>query len=297
MGIQMRDQARQGTALSDVMRGAPGSMQRLIEMAPQLAMQLQETQASLQGEDWMEVGGHAFNRRTGKWELAPQEEADPWDGYNDRFRQAAGAAMGPDWEPSLGTQKDFAAIDAHIQRQSESTAAAAVAGPEGAGFRYYDKVIDEADNAASTMPQLATMRGLLEGGMSTGGMADITLGLRSIMWPVLGLDGDNLSDQQVFNAISSRLALMGRSEMPGQLSDNDIKFLTRMKPNLQNTRDGNMLLITILERMARRKADLAYEADMYVDEHGEADRGLRRHLIKYANDNDMFGDLGVRAPF
>lgn len=297
MGIQMRDQARQGTALSDVMRGAPGSMQRLTEIAPQIAMELQETQASLQGEDWMEVGGHAFNRRTGKWELAPQEEADPWDGYNDRFRQAAGAAMGPDWEPSLGTQKDFAAIDAHIQRQSESTAAAAVAGPEGAGFRYYDKVIDEADNAASTMPQLATMRGLLEGGMSTGGMADITLGLRSIMWPVLGLDGDNLSDQQVFNAISSRLALMGRSEMPGQLSDNDIKFLTRMKPNLQNTRDGNMLLITILERMARRKADLAYEADMYVDEHGEADRGLRRHLIKYANDNDMFGDLGVRAPF
>lgn len=297
MGIQMRDQARQGTALSDVMRGAPGSMQRLTEIAPQIAMELQETQASLQGEDWMEVGGHAFNRRTGKWELAPQEEADPWDGYNDRFRQAAGAAMGPDWEPSLGTQEDFAAIDAHIQRQSESTAAAAVAGPEGAGFRYYDKVIDEADNAASTMPQLATMRGLLEGGMPTGGLADITLGLRSTMWPVLGIDGDNLSDQQVYKAISSHLALMGRSEMPGQLSDNDIKFLTRMKPSLENTRDGNMLLITILERMARRKADLAYEADMYVDEHGEADRGLRRHLIKYANDNDMFGDLGVEAPF
>jgi hypothetical protein len=294
MGMQMRDQARQDTALSDVLRGAPGSMQQLMKMAPQMAMQLQEAQASPQNEDWMEVGGHAFNRRTGKWELAPQEEeeVDPWDGYNERFRQAAGAAVGPDWDPSQGTQEDFAAIDAHIQRQSESTAAAAVPGPEGTGLRYYDKVIDEADAAASMLPQLATMRGLIEGGMPTGGMADITLSLRAAMSPVLGLDGDNLNDQQVFNSIADRLALMGRSEMPGQLSDNDIKFLKGMKPGLHNSVAANLGLITILERMARRKADLAYEADMYVDEHGEADRGLRRHLIKFADDNDMFGDLG-----
>jgi hypothetical protein len=128
--------------------------------------------------------------------------------------------------------------------------------------------------------------------MQTGGASDITLSLRAAMSPVLGLDGDNLNDQQVFNSIADRLALMGRSEMPGQLSDNDIKFLKGMKPGLHNSVAANLGLITILERMARRKADLAYEADMYVDEHGEADRGLRRHLIKFADDNDMFGDLG-----
>ena len=40
MGMQMRDQARQDTALSDVLRGAPGSMQQLMKMAPQMAMGL-----------------------------------------------------------------------------------------------------------------------------------------------------------------------------------------------------------------------------------------------------------------
>jgi len=44
MGMQMRDQARQDTALSDVLRGAPGSMQQLMKMAPQMAMSLRPEQ-------------------------------------------------------------------------------------------------------------------------------------------------------------------------------------------------------------------------------------------------------------
>jgi len=135
------------------------------------------------------------------------------------------------------------------------------------------------------------MESLLDKGMETGGFADMTMSLRQVALPMFGMDTTNLSDQEVFQALSNRMALAARQNMPGQLSDNDIKFLKGMAPGLQNTEAGNRLLIEVMRRMAMRKGQLADEADRYISQNDGSTQGLRRHLSDWGQRNELFVDL------
>lgn len=66
MGMQMRDQARQATALSDAMRGAPGSMQRLMEIDPATAMGLLPEPMS-PGDRYKASGNRMFDVVEGRY--------------------------------------------------------------------------------------------------------------------------------------------------------------------------------------------------------------------------------------
>jgi hypothetical protein len=108
----------------------------------------------------------------------------------------------------------------------------------------------------------------------------------------LGLDpnktfGANVGAAQAMNAVGNQLALKLRKEMPGQLSNQDVKFLVAANLNLGNTPSGNQLLANAIKLVAQRKREKANMAQQWADDHGTL-RGFDKAWEQYINDNPLF---------
>jgi hypothetical protein len=109
-----------------------------------------------------------------------------------------------------------------------------------------------------------------------------------------------LGDLQAFEALTNQVALSVRSTadgegMPGQLSDNDIKFLKASIPNLQKTKQGNRLIIEAAKRLEQRKIAMAKLARDYRKEHKTLDEGFFDEAERFHEANPMFPDLTQEA--
>ena len=142
-----------------------------------------------------------------------------------------------------------------------------------------------------------------------------TLALRQI-GAVFGLDQKQVSLQEALQAFSNKFALSARQNMPGQLSDNDIKFLKQSVIELGKRPEANWLLTAAARRIAEAQIAYQSEANRYVTEQGNP-MGLVQHMAQYSAQNpltfrdlvdeakaggvgvvggggDLFGDLGGR---
>jgi hypothetical protein len=126
--------------------------------------------------------------------------------------------------------------------------------------------------ALNVVSDLDTMSNALDRGISTGRGAQPFLAAKSFLG-FLGLKTEGTSEQEVFNAISNRMALQLRNPdsgygLPGSTSNQDLKFLQASVPGLQQTPEGNRLLINVLRRQAQNEIKAAKFGDQLIRENG-----------------------------
>lgn len=111
----------------------------------------------------------------------------------------------------------------------------------------------------------------------------------------LGIDVSGVGDAEVARAIGNQMALQlrnpsGGAGMPGALSDRDREFLVAMVPGLQNTREGNQLLLDYMKRVSRRNIEVERELRKYERDEGRLDAGFYDRLESIYARNPLFTD-------
>lgn len=83
--------------------------------------------------------------------------------------------------------------------------------------------------------------------------------------------------------------------MPGALSDKDLAFLKASVPGLQQSPEGNALIIDYMKRMAQRSLDVERMRQQYVRTNRHLDEGFYRELESYSAANPLFPEAD-KAP-
>lgn len=164
----------------------------------------------------------------------------------------------------------------------------------------------DADRSAVVQSQKIGRLGDLLGSMDTGTFAGTTNAMKAAA-KAAGIDLDSLgvtddvAPAQASKAISNEIALQlrnpaGGAGMPGALSDKDREFLSSMVPSIQNTPEGNKLLLDYWSRVVQRNRDVARIARDYKKRTGRYDEGVYDEFANYANKNPLFGDAPKPSP-
>ena len=111
----------------------------------------------------------------------------------------------------------------------------------------------------------------------------------------IDLGSEDVPPAQAVQMISGQLALTLRNTsegngMPGSLSDNDLKFLKAMTPNLGNDPESNKRIINYSRKISQRNAEVAQKARDYIQNNprGVLDAGFYRDLEKWTKANPLF---------
>lgn len=164
-------------------------------------------------------------------------------------------------------------------------------------LKNYEEMVNQSIEAENRLNSLAVMEAMLDEGMDTSRLAELTQPMRSLAASFGIADAEALGQQELFRAISNRIALEMKGNMTGQMSDRDIIFLQNQAPRMGNTVQGNRMMIEVLKRFARRKIEVADEMDRYFEDNGSL-MGWRRHLRSWLEENPLsFSDLRRPAPW
>lgn len=175
--------------------------------------------------------------------------------------------------------------------------------------RYYGKVYEEIRNtgqaAASTLASIANAEQALSSGKFRSGMgAETVLGLKKAA-RFIGIDMDGVADAEVFQSLGNKLTLAakidgGKNLMPGSLSDNDLRFLQSLSPNLGKTLEGNKRLLDIMRKLATRAVRISQLATDYKmkNKNKMLDTGWDEFINSWVNkpENTLFGSGQATTP-
>lgn len=96
--------------------------------------------------------------------------------------------------------------------------------------------------------------------------------------------------QETLRALSNQMALLARQNMPGAMSDNDIRFLQQQTARLSNTPEANRRIVELTRQVAQHQADRAVEIERFIQETGSG-VGLRQHLNQWERERKRDRDL------
>lgn len=100
--------------------------------------------------------------------------------------------------------------------------------------------------------------------------------------------------QETLRALSNQAALLARQNMPGAMSDNDIRFLQQQTARLSNTPEANQRIVELTRQVAQHQADRAVEIERFIQQSGTG-VGLRQHLNQWEAERKRERDLLERA--
>lgn len=105
----------------------------------------------------------------------------------------------------------------------------------------------------------------------------------------LGGDPANVSSMENFRSITSQLVLdsMGGSLGAG-FSEGDRKFVVDIQPSLDKSMQSNQALVSMQQKIAKRKLLIQQMANQYIKENGILDTGFNIFLAKFTEDNPVF---------
>lgn len=157
----------------------------------------------------------------------------------------------------------------------------------------YKEIQDTASGALDQMSLLNMGAEALATGVYTGLGADAVQGLRKLSVALGAADADTVNQVaggELIEGVQNRMALLMRSggQMPGALSDNDIKFLKASQFGLDKTPEANRRMVEAFTKMAQRKLDVARLADEYIGEFGQLDQNFNKRVRAYAEANPLF---------
>lgn len=146
--------------------------------------------------------------------------------------------------------------------------------------------------------QLLSMPGVYQG---TAG--PLVLRVKEI-GTALGIPGiEGVAESQAARAIGHQLALRYRNPesgfgLPGAISNRELDFLQRIVPGLENTPEGNRLILETTRRVAQRQVEVARAIEEYVAQNGSIDLGVYKFVRDRFANADMFADLRAQvSPF
>ena len=146
------------------------------------------------------------------------------------------------------------------------------AGMAGLVISSVEDVQKQGKAAINVVSDLNTMSAALDKGISAGRGAETILQAKSFL-SFLGLDTEKTSEEELFAAISNRLALQLRNPdsgygLPGTTSNRDLDFLQASVPSLRQTVEGNKLLIKVFKRQAENQVKAAKYGDKLIKDNG-----------------------------
>lgn len=217
----------------------------------------------------------------------PQSEPSPADADMEARKQKARAAL------LLGDKK--AAVEAlnspgkAAEKFQEKNAEALV--------KDWDAIRDGARSAAGNIGTIQMMRNLVsDPAMPQGPGSGFSIAARKLLDSV-GIQTDGLNKAQMFEALANGMALKARSDMPGAMSDGDRQFLLTMAPSLAKTPQGNAMLLGMMERVERRKIEVARMASNYAQRTGGVvDDRFFTLLSEWSAQRPLFPEAAKMAP-
>lgn len=164
----------------------------------------------------------------------------------------------------------------------------------------YVSLTESGDKAFATLGSLAEMRRATEDpSFYSGTMAEsVVLPLKQLQ-VALGGDPKAAASMENFRALANKAALDGMGGSLGTgFSNADRDFIVTQYPQLPNTPEGNRMRIIGLEKIERRKIDVARMAQEYVQEtdpktgkpRGRLDAGFDRRLSEWREKNPIFSE-------
>jgi hypothetical protein len=217
---------------------------------------------------------------------AAPDASSPIDADMESRKQKARAAL------LLGDKK--AAVEAlnspgkAIEKFQEKNAEALV--------KDWDGIRDGARSAASNIGTIQMMRNLVsDPSMPQGPGSGFSIAARKLLDSV-GIPTEGLNKAQMFEALANGIALKARSDMPGAMSDGDRQFLLTMAPSLAKTPNGNAMLLGMMERVERRKIEVARMASNYAQRTGVVDDRFFTLLSEWSAQNPLFPEAAKMAP-
>lgn len=164
----------------------------------------------------------------------------------------------------------------------------------------YGEYIDAGDNAFAQLGTIATMRQLsTDPSFTSGALTErVILPLKQAI-AAMGGDPKSAASMEAFRALANKSVIdsMGGSLGTG-FSNADRDFVTSQVPSLGNTPQGNEKLFAVMEKIARRKIDVARMAQEYVQQpdpetgkpRGRLDAGFDRMISEWRERNPLFSD-------
>lgn len=154
----------------------------------------------------------------------------------------------------------------------------------------YGSIVDSGDKAFTTLGSLQVMRGAMDDpAFSSGiGAERFALPLKQAI-AALGGDPSGAASMEIFRSQANKSVLdsMGGSLGTG-FSNADRDFVVSQVPSLGNTPAGNRALISVIEKIERRKIEVARLAQEYVQRNGRLDAGFDRQLTAFKEANPLF---------
>ena len=218
--------------------------------------------------------------------------AAPWLGGGQPGPRAAPGPAAPSPMPGPRPAPGFSAVGPSPATQAGDVETARERA--GSGVKYETTILEGGQKARGTLTSLQVLAPNLEK-LPTGPLYPTLVNAASY-FSQFGIDvpalGQTLGTAQATDAVLKQFALKlrnpaGGEGMPGQMSDQDRKYLADAVPGLGKLKDGNRELIKILMTLEQRKID---EADivskMQADKKSTAD--IRAALAQFANSRPMF---------
>jgi hypothetical protein len=155
-------------------------------------------------------------------------------------------------------------------------------------YRYH---LERANGAMATLGTLAEMERVLDRGLRTGAVTELTRPARAVARQ-LGINIGNIPDEQVFLALANDATLAQTMKLKGAISNKEMDFLSRTMPSLGTTPEGNRMLITVLRRLAEREIAITQMANQHMQESGGVmDQRWMQKKFDWVAQQNMFLDL------
>lgn len=159
-------------------------------------------------------------------------------------------------------------------------------------FNSYTGALGRAESALAMNQELDIMDQALIGDTFQTGVGSQFVGRVKSFAQYLGVPEEafeGLSQQEMFGALSNRLALLVRNPesglgLPGNTSNKDLQFLIDSVPSLSKTPQGNKLLIQVLKAKNQFQIDYGKEVNRIVQENGgTVPNNLNSQMLEFAN--------------
>lgn len=160
-------------------------------------------------------------------------------------------------------------------------------------------IITAANSARDQVAKLGKMRDLLSNDkVYTGIGADQVQQLQRAAVAFGVADPSSVKDTESFNALTKAAVLdkMGGSLGTG-VSNADRDYIDGQVPSLQNTKEGNLQLIDITEKLAKRQIDIAKQMNEFKKAHdGRLTYEWDQTLADWAEANPLFPEAKADMP-
>ncbi len=153
-------------------------------------------------------------------------------------------------------------------------------------IKKFETIAADGDKARASLNTLDAAEQIMQQPGFYSGPANAQVLLLKQAAAAIGADPNAASSMESFRGLANRTVFDTLGGLGNQISEGDRKFVIGAFPSLENTPQGNKVMIEIMRRMNARKLEVSKAAQNYKD--GNLDVGFDRMVSKYAEETPLF---------